>query len=413
MTLSFEQLLANYANLAVKVGVNIQPGQRLVIRAPIDAAPLVRLIAASAYRADARYVDVLWQDDQVTLSRFQYAPRDSFGEFPQYLADGLTSYAQNGDAFISVSASDPDLLKDQDPALIAQSQRAMRRYLAPYYDHIMRDAVNWCVISAPIQSWAAKVFPDRPVEEQLQALWDTIFAACRVNQNDPVTAWQEHIKNLLARSGYLNHKQYTALNLTGPQTDLTIGLPQNHIWKSGQSISQNDIRFTANIPTEEVFTLPHKDQTEGVISASKPLNYSGTLIEKFSLTFEQGRVIKMTAEKGEAVLKGLLEIDEGAGRLGEIALVPDSSPISQAGLLFYNTLFDENAASHVALGRAYKFNLQDGPEMTDAEFGAAGGNHSLTHVDFMVGSADMDVDGLTAAGETEPVMRHGEWAFDV
>jgi len=412
MTLSFAQMLENYADLAVKVGVNIQPGQRLIVRAPIETAPLVRLVAKSAYKAGARLVDVLWADDQLTLTRFQYAPRDSFEEFPTWQTEGMLAYAQKGDAFLTILATDPDLLKDQDPDLIAVAQRVTQKHMAGVLSYIMRDAVNWCVIAVPIAAWAAKVFPDEPVDAQEAKLWDAIFEVCRLKLADPVAAWEDHIKKLLARGEYLNRKQYTALKLTAPGTELTIGLPKGHIWKSGEGVSETGIHFTANVPTEEVFTLPHKDKTEGVVSASKPLNYGGTLIENFSLTFAEGRVTQVTADKGEAVLRNLIETDEGAGRLGEIALVPDSSPISQSGLLFYNSLFDENAANHVALGRAYKFNLAGGETMSDDEFTAAGGNTSLTHVDFMIGSSQMNVDGLAEDGQTEPVMRAGEWAFE-
>jgi aminopeptidase len=408
----FDQLLEKYAALAVKVGVNLQPGQRLLARAPIEAAPLVRLITESAYQAGARLVEVFWHDDALTLTRFQYAPRDSFEEFAVWRTDALAAHAKNGDAFLSVSGADPDLLKGQNPDHIALVQKTARTHMAEYYSYIMRNAVNWSIVSMPVPAWAAKIFPDASPEAQVSQLWETIFQVCRIKQPDPVAAWQQHIQDLSARSAYLNRKQYTALKLTAPGTDLTIGLPRGHIWKSAQGTSEAGIQFTPNLPTEEVFTLPHKDRAEGTVTASKPLNYGGTLLENFSLTFEKGRVVKATAGQGEAVLQGLLETDEGARRLGEVALVPHSSPISQANILFYNTLFDENAASHIALGRAYKFTLDGGAAMDDDEFGAAGGNYSLTHVDFMIGSAQMDVDGLYEDGSSEAVMRKGEWAFN-
>jgi aminopeptidase len=413
MTLSFEQKLANYADLAVKVGLNIQPGQHLIIRAPIESAPLARLIVASAYKSGARLVDVMWDDDAVTLARFQHAPRDSFKEFPTWRTEALRQHAQNGDAILSIYAADPDLLKDQDPELIAIAQKTALEHATPFRDYVMRDAINWSIVAYPIPAWAAKIYPDLPPAGQVADLWEAIFAVCRLDQADPVSAWQGHIKGLVARSDYLNHKAYAALKLTSPGTDLTVGLPPGHIWKSAQSTSAAGITFTPNMPTEEVFTLPHKDQTEGMVTASRPLSYGGNLIENFSLTFEHGRVVKVTAARGEVLLRSLIDTDEGAARLGEIALVPDSSPISQSGLLFYNTLFDENAASHIALGRAYKFTLEGGKAMSDEEFAAGGGNTSLTHVDFMIGSAQMNVDGIKENGSTEPVMRNGEWAFEV
>lgn len=411
MALTFEQKLQNYADLAVKIGVGLQPGQRLLVRAPVESAPLVRLIAASAYKAGARLVDVMWSDDAVTLARFEHAPRDSFEEFPAWRTKTMAETAANGHALLSIHATDPSLLKDQDADLVALAQRVTDKHMLPVREYLMKDASNWSIISLPIAGWAARVFPDDSPEAQVSKLWEAIFKVCRLDRPDPLAAWDRHIKQLAAGRDYLNAKQYTALKLTAPGTDLTLGLPQHHRWHGGQSKTQSGIPFIPNVPTEEVFTLPHKDKTGGVVSSSKPLSYAGTLIEDFSLTFEQGRVVNVTAKKGEAILKNLIDTDEGAGRLGEIALVPHSSPISQTGLLFYNTLFDENAASHVALGRAYRFCMEGGPAMTDENFAAAGGNISLTHVDFMMGSGHMDIDGVTPSGDTEPVMRAGEWAF--
>ena len=412
MSLEFEQNLRRYAEMAVKIGANVQPGQRLLIRAAIDQPALVRLIATSAYQAGARLVDVLWADEQIDLIRFQHAPRDSFEETSSWWANALLEYGQRGDALISIAGNDPDLLKDQDPDLIAIANKAAGIKLAPFRDLVMRSEINWLVVSAPIASWAAKVFPDLAADQRIRRLWEAIFQVCRLDQADPIAAWEQHIAQLTARSDYLNRKQYAALKYTAPGTDLTIGLPSGHRWKSARDISTRGIAFVPNMPTEEVFTMPHKDRVSGVVASSKPLNYGGTLIENFRLTFAEGRVVKIAAESGEATLRKLIETDEGAGRLGEVALVPHSSPIAQSGLLFFNTLFDENAASHIALGRAYQFTLEGGTAMSSEEFGQAGGNTSLVHVDFMIGSDLMDIDGLTADGVVEPAMRGGEWAFD-
>lgn len=413
MTLDFQANLQKYAELSVKIGANVQPGQRLLIRAALDAAPLVRLIAASAYQAGARLVEVLWGDEQLELIRFQHAPRDSFGETSKWEASALLDYAQQGDALISIAGDNPDLLNEQDPELIAISKKAVGMALAPFYDLLMRSGFNWLVISSPVASWAAKVFPDTAAEQQIPRLWETIFKVCRLDQANPIAAWEQHITQLTARSDYLTRKQYAALKYTAPGTDLTIGLPSGHVWKSARDASASGISFVPNMPTEEVFTMPHKDRVSGVVSSSKPLNYGGTLIEDFRLTFAEGRVVDIAAGSGEAVLRKLVETDEGAARLGEVALVPHSSPIAQSGLLFFNTLFDENAASHIALGRAYQFTLEGGTAMSEEEFARAGGNNSLTHVDFMIGSGQMDIDGLTEDGTAEPVMRGGEWAFEV
>ena len=407
--LSFEQMLQNYADLAVKVGVNLQPGQRLIVRGPIEAAPLVRLIVASAYQVGARLVDVIWSDDAVTLARFQYAPRDSFEEYPTWQAKGLIEAAQRGDAFIAIHATDPDLLRDQDSDLVALAQRTHQQQLQEYFAYIMADKVNWCVISHPLAAWAAKIFPDGTPETQLDRLWAAIFTISRADQPDPVAAWQAHTRQLAARCQMLNAKQYTALKYTAPGTDLTLGLPDNHEWHGGQKETLAGILFIPNMPTEEVFSMPHKDRVEGVVTSTKPLSYGGVLIDNFRLKFVGGKIVEISADKGEAVLRKLIATDEGSARLGEVALVPQSSPIAQSGILFYNTLFDENASSHLAVGRAYRFGLQGGPQMSDEAFAAAGGNHSLTHVDFMIGSDQMDIDGVLANGAAEPLMRAGEW----
>jgi aminopeptidase len=408
----FAQLLERYADLVIRVGLNLRPGQRLLIEAPIEAAPLARLIISGAYQAGARFVDVLWSDDQTTLARFQYAPRDSFEEFPVWQSDLLAEYARRGDAIVSIYATDPELLANQDPKLVATVERVSSQHFQPYLDLLVRSAMNWLVISAPIPSWAAKVFPHEAPERQVERLWDAIFEVCRLKQDNPIAAWQAHIERMTAWAEYLNRKQYRALKYTAPGTDLTVGLPRGHLWKSARDTTTNGIAFTPNLPTEEVFTMPHREQVNGVVTSSRPLNYGGTLIDNFRLTFADGRVVEASAEAGEEQLRNLLATDEGASRLGEIALVPYSSPISQSGLLFYNTLFDENAASHIALGRAYAFTLKGGTTMSEEQLAEAGANHSLVHVDFMIGSQHMDIDGVCEDGTTEPVMRGGEWAFD-
>ena len=420
MSSIFEQRLQQYAELALKVGLNLQPGQRLLVRGPysnpgvsIQAAPLVRQVVASAYRMGARRVDVVWHDDQVLLSRLQHAPLDSIEEYPEWLAKGMLEYVERGDAMLAILAEDPGLLDKQDPDRVARLQKAARQNLRPISECVSRNAINWLGLAAAIPGWAARVFPDVPAGAQPDRLWQALFEICRLDRPDPLAAWQDHLSQLEARHVLLSARQYTALKLTGPGTDLTIGLPKGHIWRGGSVQSETGITFVPNLPTEEVFTLPDKDRAEGVVRATKPLSYGGALIEDFSLTFQGGRVVQAGARKGESILRKMLESDEGAGRLGEIALVPHSSPISQSGLLFYNTLLDENAASHLALGRAYRFTLQGGEALSPDGFAQAGGNHSLLHVDFMIGSGEIDVDGQREDGAIEPVMRQGEWAFEV
>ena len=420
MTQDFDTLLQKYADLIVHVGLNLQKGQALVISgknlfrgAPLSSAPLVRKIATSAYQAGARLVDIQWDDAESQLIRFRHAPRDSFGEYPTWRTRALLEYAANADAIVSLYGEDPDLLKGQDPKLVAQAQRTMENNMHEQMDLLMKNAYNWLLVSVPNPAWAAKIFPDLPADQQIDALWQQIFKLCRLDQPDPVAAWKKHIAQLKAVSKYLNDKHYDALHYTGPGTDLTLGLPDGHLWNSAQSDTQGGITFTPNLPTEEVFTLGDKNRAEGKLKATMPLSYGGRLMDDFSFIFKDGRIVEAKANKGEEVIKDILASDEGASRVGEIALVPHSSPIAQSGLLFYNTLFDENAASHIAIGRAYRFTLKGGETMSDAEFAAAGGNDSLVHVDFMIGSNQLDVDGLSKDGKAEPLMRKGEWAFKV
>jgi aminopeptidase len=414
-----EEKLAQYAELALKVGLNLQPGQRLLITnvssggVALEAAPLVRHLTAAAYRAGARFVDVLWADEAMRLMRFAQAPRDSFEEYPMWQVGATLEYIERGDAVLSVKADDPDLLRQQDPALVGLVRKVAWQKLAPVMEHIDRNTTNWLVIAAATPAWAARIFPELPPAEQVDRLWESIFAMCRVDTPDPVAAWHTHAAHLRARRDYLNGKRYSALHFTGPGTDLTAGLPQGHLWESASMPSRQGIEFIANLPTEEVFTLGDRNRAEGRVKASRPLSYGGTLIEDFALTFAQGRVVQAMSARGESVLRSLLETDEGAARLGEIALVPNSSPIARSGRLFLNTLIDENAASHLALGSAYRFSLQGGGALTEEAFALAGGNTSLVHVDFMIGSGGLDVDGITDGNGVEPVMRRGEWAFDI
>ena len=416
MPTDFDRMLRTYAELTVKIGLNLQPRQRLLIIGPVanggcslEAAPLVRQITAVAYDAGARLVETLWGDEALLGARLQHAPRDSFGEFSAWLPRTLAEHVEAGNAVLSIYANDPDQLKDYQPALVAELQQTTARAVRPFREHISRNQTNWGVVAAAAVAWAARVYPELPPAGQMTALWGAIERLCRLDRPDPIAAWETHLAALAARTDHLNAKQYTALRYTGPGTALTIGLPEGHCWVGGRSTSASGIRFAPNLPTEEVFTMPHKDRVDGTVRSTKPLSYGGTLIDGFSLTFDEGRVVDVQAEKGADVLRRLVKMDGGAARLGEIALVPHNSPVAQTGVLFYNTLFDENAASHVALGAAYKFTLRGGETMSDETFEHAGGNRSATHVDFMIGSPELDVDGVLAAGGVEPVMRRGDW----
>ena len=398
MPTDLDRMLRTYAELTVKVGLNLQPRQRLLIIGPVanggcslEAAPLVRQITAAAYDAGARLVETLWGDEALLAARLRRAPRDSFNEFSTWLPKALVEHVEGGHAVLSIYANDPDQLKDHQPDLVAAVQQATARAVRPFREHISRNQTNWGVVAAAACAWAARVYPDLPPAERMTALWGAIERLCRLDRPDPIAAWETHLAELAARTDELNAKQYTALRYSGPGTSLTIGLPPAHVWVGGRSTSASGIRFAPNLPTEEVFTMPHKDRVDGTVRSTKPLSYGGTLIEGFSVTFAEGRVVDVHAEKGEDVLRRLVKMDGGAARLGEIALVPHNSPVAQTGVLFYNTLFDENAASHDALGAAYKFTLRGGETMSDEEFERAGGNRSATHVDFMIGSPELDV----------------------
>jgi len=411
-----DERLERYADLIVRVALNLQPGQRLMIVGPLmhggvslEAAPLVRAVAASAYRAGAELVEAIWGDEAMQLARFRHAPRDSFGHFSAWLPKALSEHADACGAVLSIYCNDPDLLQHEAADLAGALQQASSRSVMAFRELISRNQTNWAVVAAAGVAWAAKVFPDAPVDQQFGRLWDTIARFCRLDRPDPVSAWREHLATLASRSDHLNRRRYAALRFSGPGTNFTVGLPLGHIWVSGASTSRNGITFVPNLPTEEVFTIADRARVEGHVRATKPLNYAGTLIEDFSLRFEDGRVVEASAVRGQSVLQQLVDTDEAAGRLGEVALVPQSSPIAQAGRLFYNTLFDENAASHVALGTAYKFTLSGADTMNDEAFARAGGNRSAVHVDFMIGSPDVDVDGVLPDGTNDPLMRRGNW----
>lgn len=406
-----DAMLDRYADLALEVGVGHRAGQRVLLRSPLVAAPLARRIAAAAYRRGAPYVHVVWSDDEVTRTRYLEAPADSFEEMPPFEADAMRAMAERGDAIVTIDASDPELLRDADPARVATARAARQRAMKPFSRVLMADGTPWTIVAVPTSPWAAKAFPDVPADEAVARLWAAVFAAVRLDRDDPVAAWREHVDALEARARTLNAARFAALRFRGPGTDLTVGLADGHVWKGGQSVTGEGQAFVANLPTEEVFTAPHRDRVDGTVRASLPLAYGGRLIEGFELRFEGGRVVEARAERGQDVLDRILDADDGARRLGEVALVSVDSPIYRTGILFFDTLFDENAASHVALGEAYRFSVDGGTAMSDDEAAAAGLNDSLMHVDFMIGSDAMDVDGLDATGEARPVMRAGRFVI--
>ncbi|WP_374722742.1 aminopeptidase [Peribacillus tepidiphilus] len=407
----FLKNLDKYAELAVKVGVNVQKGQTLVVNATIDAAELVRLVTKKAYECGARNVIINWTDDIVSRIKYELAPDEVFTEFPKWRAKEMIELAENGAAFMSIVSSSPDLLKGVKSERIANFQKAAGTALNEYRQMIQSDKVSWTVLAASSQAWADMVFPTVPKEERVSKLWDAIFQATRITEENPIEAWKKHDENLHKKVHYLNEKKYHKLHYKAPGTDLTIELPKGHIWVGAGSVNEKGHEFMANMPTEEVFTVPLKTGVNGVVSSTMPLSYGGNIIDKFKLTFENGRIVDVQAEVGEDVLKNLIETDEGSHYLGEVALVPYDSPISNTKVLFYNTLFDENASNHLAIGSAYAFCLEGGKAMSPDQLKQHGLNQSITHVDFMIGSKEMDIDGITEDGKAEPVFRNGNWAF--
>jgi len=416
----FDKKLDLYAQLIVKVGLNLQPGQKLIVNGKnftrgvtLEAAPLMRRVAHHAYAAGARLVDIIWDDPALTLERLKSAPKDSFDEFPTWRSRAMSEYVTAGNAMLTIYADDPDRYKGMDAALLTRVQRVMEEHLQPAMEQLMLNTFNWCLVSIPVEGWAQKIFPKLSGAKAMEKLWENIFRLCRLDQKDPIGAWEEHIRQLHGRGKYLTQKHYSALKYKGPGTDFTLGLPKGHIWESARITSTRGVPYVANLPTEEIFSLPDRNRADGIVTTTLPLSHAGKVIDHFSLTFKEGRIVSFKARKNGDILQGILDTDEGARHLGEVALVPQSSPIAKSKMMFYNTLFDENAASHIALGRAYRSTMKGGEQMTAEQFAAAGGNDSLVHEDFMIGSDEMDIDGLTTDGKTEAVMRKGEWAFKV
>ncbi|MDL4842044.1 aminopeptidase [Aquibacillus rhizosphaerae] len=409
---TLKESLNKYAKLAVHTGVNIQKGQGLIINAPIEAIEFVRMVAKEAYVSGAKNVHIEWNDGEITYQKMKHAPLEVLEKFPEWRAQGLEEMAKDGYAVLSIYGEDPDLLNDIDSSRISAVSKASAVALSEYRSHVMNDKVCWSVVGYPVTPWAEKVFPELSGEQAVNKLWEEIFKISRVDKADPVKAWQEHNDTLRKAREYLNEKSYKQLIYKAEGTDLTIDLPENHIWHGGSTTSESGIEFNPNLPTEEVFTMPHKYGVNGTVSSTKPLSYGGNLIENFTLTFKDGKVVDFSAKKGEEALKNMLDTDkDGARRLGEVALVPDESPISQSGIIFYNTLFDENASCHLALGKAYPTNIKNGPTMDKKEMDAHGVNDSLIHEDFMMGSSKLNIDGVTAAGSKEAIFRDGSWAI--
>ncbi len=402
--------LDRLAEVAVNVGLGLKPGQQLVMTASTDALPLARRITEHAYRAGASLVTTLLNDDESVLLRYRHAPNASFDCAAAWLYEGMAAAYKSGAARLAITGNNPALLSNEDPDKVGRANRAVSRAYRPALEIITRHDINWTIVASATPDWAAAVFPDDAPDAALAKLWDAIFATTRIHTADPVSAWKAHDAELHKRAAFLNEKRYSALHYRGPGTDFRLGLADDHLWLGGGTTAGNGNYCIPNIPTEEVFSAPHKDRADGVITATKPLSHQGTMIEGIQVRFEKGRIVDARATRGQQVLERLIDTDDGARRLGEVALVPHSSPIAQSGLVFLNTLFDENAASHIALGQAYSSCLRDGDKLAPEQLAAKGANDSLIHVDWMIGSAELDIDGITVSGAAEPLMRRGEWA---
>lgn len=401
--------LDRLAAVALEVGLGLGRGQELVMTAPLEALPLVRKITEHAYRVGAALVTTLLTDDEATLLRFAYAPEESFNRAPEWLQNGIAAAYRSGAARLAITGSNPGLLAHEDPNKVARLNVANSKAMRPALELITKHEINWTIIPCATPAWARAVFPNESEDRAVELLWNAIFSTTRISASDPVAAWRAHDTQLRRRADILNAKRYHALHFRGPGTDLRVGLAEDHLWMGGGITAGNGFYCIPNMPTEEVFTTPHRDRVEGFVKSSKPLSYQGTLIEGITVKFEKGRIVEASATKGDTVLRQMIETDEGAGRLGEVALVPHSSSIAKSGLLFWNTLFDENAASHIALGQAYSTCIRGGERMNSAQLADKGANESLIHVDWMIGSGAMDLDGVRNDNTAEPLMRNGEW----
>ena len=409
-----EESLREYARLLVQIGLNIQRGQRLVISAPVECAAFARLCAREAYDAGCREVVMNWHDDVLTRMKYLQADEAVFDEVPLWRRHFFNDHALEGAAYLAISATDPENLKGVDPQRLVRSQQASGKALRDFDRLQMCGGFPWCIASIPIPSWARTVFPDLPEAEAMEKLWNAIFQSVRITGDGrAVERWQEHLATLHRRLERLNALRFQSLHYTNSLgTDLTIELPEGHIWQAGDDVTLSGQSYIANIPTEEIFTAPLKTGVNGVVYSALPLVNDGTIIDKFHFVVKDGRIVEAHAEKGEEALRAAISVDEGASYFGEVALVPYDSPISNQKILFYNTLFDENAACHIAFGEAYPC-LEGGQRMTKEELKARGLNDSITHVDFMVGTPDLSIVGTTHDGWEIPVFVNGNFAEEI
>lgn len=411
MTLSnFKESLKKYAELAVDIGVAVKPGDTVYVQISVDQAQLARLIVAAAYQRGAAEVQVQWFDDVLKRLDMAHMADERLFNIPAFVKGQFDYWVDHQAKRITVVSSDPDNLAGIDSNRIAKYQEAFAKAYKRLMEAISSMSISWTIIGAANPRWAQKVFPDAATpEEATELLWEAIFKTTRIDQPDPEAAWKAHDQKLREKAAWLNNEQFDQLHYMAPGTDLVVGLPKNHIWEGAGAFNPRGEEFMANMPTEEVFTAPDFRRIDGTVASTKPLSYGGNILEDMHFTFKDGQVVEAHAKQGDDVLQNLLKTP-GARSLGEVSLVPDPSPISQSGLIFFNTLFDENASDHMALGQAYPFSVKDGVAMTNEQRAAVGLNQSPTHVDFMMGSAAMNIDGIKPDGTIIPIFRNGDWA---
>lgn len=409
--MSLQERISNYAKVVAKIGINTQENQEIVIKASIEARDFALKVSEECYKLGAKKVSIDWNDQVLSRQLLTYASVETIEDVPGWFIEKNEEAIEKGSGFISIISDDPDGLAGVDSEKLKASMVSRSKALRNYMKAIMNNECPWCVTAASSVAWAKRLFPELSEEEGYLKLWDLILTACRVD-GDGVANWEEHISILDEKATFLNDNQFEQVHIKSDNgTDLYVGLPKNHIWQSAGSVAgKTGERFVANIPTEEVFTLPHKDNTHGIVYNTKPLNYAGVVIDEFWLKFEAGAVVDFDAKRGKEVLANLLSTDEGAKKLGEVALVPFHSPISNTNILFLETLYDENASCHLALGKAYPTCLVDGEKMTDEQLKEAGANDSLVHVDFMIGEKTTTISGVTSDGKEIAIFKDGNWA---
>ncbi|MDG3136481.1 aminopeptidase [Streptococcus suis] len=409
---NFKENLAKYAKLLVSTGINVQPGHTIQLTIGVDQAELARLIVKEAYAHGAKEVLVNWLDDVIARERLVNVDVELLEQVHPQRVTEMNYLLERKASRLVVLSEDPGAYDGVDPEKLSRNARALSQALQPMRQATQANKVSWTLGAASGLEWAKKVFPNAASDEEaVDLLWDQIFKTCRIYEEDPIKAWEEHEARLVTKAKVLNDEQFVKLHYTAPGTDLVLGMPKNHLWEAAGSVNAQGEHFIANMPTEEVFTAPDYRVADGYVTSTKPLSYNGNIIEGIKVTFKDGEIVDVTAEKGDEVMKKLVFDNAGARGLGEVALVPDKSPISQSGVTFFNTLFDENASNHLAIGQAYAFSIEGGTEMSQEELKEAGLNRSDVHVDFMIGSNKMNIDGIREDGTRVPIFRDGEWAI--